>query len=60
VIEEWVARWSTWAREAAEALRPAFAKLSIKVVGFDDAIVKSRAEAAAILSRLGLSAAGGG
>lgn len=59
VIQEWIARWSGWASAAAESLRPAFAKLSIKVVGFDDAIVKSRAEAAAILSRLGLSSAGG-
>lgn len=55
VIEEWLARWSGWAREAADALRPAFAKLSIKVIAFDDAITRSRREAAAIAEGLGLS-----
>ena len=58
VIEEWLGRWSGWARMAADALRPAFAKLSIKVIGFDDAIAKSRIEAAAIAAGLGLSAGG--
>jgi hypothetical protein len=58
VIEAWLARWSAWARGAAEALRPAFAKLSIKVIGFDDALARSRAEAAAIAAGLGLSPGG--
>ena len=59
VIQEWHARWSGWAAQAAEALRPAFAKLSIKAVGFDDAITRSRSEHAAIAKGLGLSTGGG-
>jgi hypothetical protein len=58
VIEEWLARWSGLAIKAADALRPAFAKLSIKAVRFDDAITRSRSEAAAIVSGLGLSTGG--
>jgi len=59
VIEEWLGRWSGWARSAADALRPAFAKLSNKAVGFDEAIGRSRVDAAAIATGLGLCAPAG-
>lgn len=58
VIQEWLATWRGWARDAAMALAPVFEQVPHRSVNFDAAFAKASAGADAVLVGLGLSAAG--